>query len=98
MTLTTSAMMLIMDAMAMMYTKTRYAYTGEVPAVSEVEEVVRANFIEFCDDAGIDDIQDDDAPDFPPDDVDESNYNPYMGCDDDGGDCYTYEDLGAGWY
>lgn len=101
MTMTLTAAKLMMDAMAMMYVKTRYAYTGEEPPVDEVELVVRANFVQFCEDNGIDEIADEEEeeedrePDFS-DDVDETNYNPYMGCDDY--ECYTYEDLGSDWY
>lgn len=85
MTMTLTAAKLMMDAMAMMYVKTRFAYTGEEPPVDEVELVVRANFVQFCEDNGIDEIADEEEeedcePDVP-DDVDETNYDPYMGCD-----------------
>lgn len=59
----------------------------------QVENLTRAYFIEFCDAQGIDDIEEiaeiplnmfedveEEDYDFP-DDVDETNYDPYMGCD-----------------
>ena len=72
----------LMDAMAMMYVSARFAFTNEIPDVEEVEGVVRITFTNFCEGQGIDEVEDDEdeCPDFP-DDVDESNYDPYMGCD-----------------
>jgi len=48
-----------------------------------VEAMAKRLFIDFCEDKGIegvDDGTDDEEPDIP-DDVDESNYDPYSGCD-----------------
>lgn len=64
-----------------------------VELAQQVETIIRDHFVQFCEMAGIDDIKEtaeiplgmfedvsDDEPDFP-DDVDETNYDPYMGCD-----------------
>lgn len=50
--------------------------TGEVL----LENRVNALFSAYCEDEGIYLILDDDEPPIP-DDVDETNYDPYMGCD-----------------
>ena len=47
--------------------------------------ITKRLFIDFCEDKGIEGVDDeneneDEEPDFP-DDVDESNYDPYSGCD-----------------
>ena len=73
-----------MDAIAFTLTKTiitlKPAAIEDKDALCEqVETLTRAYFIEFCDAQGIDDIEEEDY-DFP-DDVDETNYDPYMGCD-----------------
>ena len=73
-----------MDAIAFTLTKTIVSLQPtamqDMDALCEqVEALTRAYFIEFCDAQGIDDIEEEDY-DFP-DDVDETNYDPYMGCD-----------------
>ena len=45
-----------------------------------VEPLARETFLAFCETADIDDVADEEEPDIP-DDVDETNYDPYCGCD-----------------
>lgn len=73
-----------MDAIAFTLTKTIVSLDPTAmqdmdQLCEQVENLTRAYFIEFCDAQGIDDIEEEDY-DFP-DDVDETNYDPYMGCD-----------------
>ena len=64
--------------------------------LAALEETTRKIFTEFCETEEIHEIEDEADSDIP-DDVDETNYNPYMGCDDYE-DNYTFDDLGANWY
>ena len=70
----------------------------------QVEELTRRYFVEFCDMQDINDIEETpeipldmfedvkgEEPDFP-DDVDETNYDPYLGCD-----FYETCDFDEGW-
>ena len=73
-----------MDAIAFTLTKTIVSLDPTAmqdmdQLCEQVENLTRVYFIEFCDAQGIDDIEEEDY-DFP-DDVDETNYDPYMGCD-----------------
>lgn len=49
--------------------------------VDWVNAVTRELFQDFCNDQGIDSVEEDADDDNIPDDVDESNYDPYSGCD-----------------
>lgn len=84
-----------MDAIAFTLTKTIVSLDPTTmqdmdKLCEQVENLTRAYFIEFCDAQGIDDIEEEDY-DFP-DDVDETNYDPYMGCD-----FYETCDCDEGW-
>lgn len=84
-----------MDAIAFALTKTIVTLNPTAmedmdELCEQVETLTRAYFIEFCDAQGIDDIEEEDY-DFP-DDVDETNYDPYMGCD-----CFETCDCDEGW-
>lgn len=84
-----------MDAIAFTLTKTIVSLDPTAmqdmdKLCEQVENLTRAYFIEFCDAQGIDDIEEEDY-DFP-DDVDETNYDPYMGCD-----FYETCDCDEGW-
>lgn len=84
----------LMDGIACAVTRVTYAYTNEEPSVDYVEAVTRKIAIEYLDSIGIDEVENEEEncePDFP-DDVDETNYDPYMGCD-------FFEDCGIdeGW-
>lgn len=86
MTITESTANLCMDAMAFSLTKTLLAVNPEMALdpdelAQQIEAIIRDHFVQFCEMAGIDDIEEEDEePNFP-DDVDETNYDPYMGCD-----------------
>lgn len=84
---------LILEALAYAYVRTdRDAPRAEDTPNEEYEKytevvnaIARRLFIDFCEDKGIDGVDDenedrDEEPDFS-DDVDESNYDPYSGCD-----------------
>jgi len=71
----------LMDGIARAVTAVTYAYTGEEPAVKYVEAVTRKIALDYLDELGIEEVEnEEEEPDFP-DDVDETNYDPYMGCD-----------------
>jgi len=72
----------VMDGIARAVIALSYAYTGVEPAVKWVEAVTRKIGMDYMDELGITEVEDEeeDEPDFP-DDVDETNYDPYMGCD-----------------
>ena len=83
---------LILEAIAYAYVRTDPdAPRAEDTTAEEYETyteavmtITKRLFIDFCKDKGIDNVDDgtneDEEPDFP-DDVDESNYDPYSGCD-----------------
>ena len=86
---------LIMKAMEVMFRQNMVMLTGKIPDAKTIEQVVHATFQWFCDLENIVDIieeeNEDEKPDIP-DDVDETNYDPYMGCD-------SYDDysIDEGW-
>ena len=85
MTITESTANLCMDAMAFSLTKTLMAVTPDAAEnidelAQQIETIIRGHFVQFCEMMGIDNIEEEDEPYFP-DDVDETNYDPYMGCD-----------------
>ena len=72
----------LMDGIARAVTVVTYAHTGEEPTVEYVEAVTRKIATAYLDELGIEEVEveEEEEPDFP-DDVDETNYDPYMGCD-----------------
>lgn len=107
MTITDKTANLCLDAMAFASAKI-FISLGMAPDnvddfAAYLEELTRGYFIEFCDAQGIDDIEEtaeipldmfeDEEEDYDfPDDVDETNYDPYMGCD-----FYETCDCDEGW-
>ena len=82
---------LVLEALAYAYVRTdpdapraENATAEEYETYTEaVITIAKRLFIDFCEDKGIesvDDGTDDEEPDIP-DDVDETNYDPYSGCD-----------------
>lgn len=67
----------VLDAMALMFRKTYFYFKDAEPSYTDTAAVVESTWADFCRENDIV-IVDDDIPD----DVDETNYNPYMGCDD----------------
>ena len=84
----------LMDGIACAVTRVTYAYTQEEPSVDYVELVTRKIAVDYLDSIGIDEVEEEDEEDMIDfnDDVDETNYDPYMGCDFIE-DC----DWGEGW-
>lgn len=93
--ITTHEATLIMNAMEVMFRQNMVMFTGKIPDAKTIEQVVDATFQWFCDLENIVDIieeeDEDEEPDIP-DDVDETNYDPYMGCDS-----YDDCDIDEGW-
>ena len=83
----------LMDGIARAVTAMSYSYTNVEPAVEWVEAITRKITLDYLDELGITEVEDEneDEPDFP-DDVDESNYNPYMGCD-----FFECDSIDEGW-
>lgn len=73
----------LMDGIACAVTSICYAFTEEEPDVKWVEDTTRRIACEYLESIGIDDVEDDEDEDeeYFPDDVDETNYDPYCGCD-----------------
>jgi len=98
MTITETTANTCMDAIAFALTKTIVTLNPTAmedmdELCEQVEALTRAYFIEFCDAQGIDDIEEE--PEIECDiydDVDETNYDPYMGCD-----CFETCDCDEGW-
>lgn len=91
MTITWSEAEHIMDAMAMMYVRCAYYNTKVIPDVNKVQNIVRSTFLDFCDNNGIEEVEDPDEivlAGHENDDVDETNYDPYIG-----GDVYETDPL-----
>lgn len=70
----------LLDGIACAVTAVTYAYTEVEPTVEYVEAVTRKIALDYLDELGIEEVEDEEEPDIP-DDVDETNYDPYMGCD-----------------
>ena len=76
----------VLDAMLFTLQKTMRAYGASEEEVNNpkfsplFENRVHELFADFCEEEGIYVVLDDDDPPIP-DDVDETNYDPYMGCD-----------------
>jgi hypothetical protein len=97
MTITDKTANLCMDAMAFALAKMVISLGVAPDNVDDfaayLESLTRGYFVEFCENLNITDVEEtaevpldmfedveDEEPDFP-DDVDETNYDPYMGCD-----------------
>ena len=97
MTITDKTANLCMDAMAFALAKMVISLGAAPDNVDDfaayLESLTRGYFVEFCENLNITDVEEtaeipldmfedveDEEPDFP-DDVDETNYDPYMGCD-----------------
>lgn len=94
MTITDKTANLCMDAMAFALAKMVISLGVAPDSVDDfaayLESLTRGYFVEFCENLNITDVEEtaeipldmfeDEEPDFP-DDVDETNYDPYMGCD-----------------
>lgn len=105
MTITDNTANLCMDAMAFASAKIFISLGMTTDNVDDfaayLEELTRGYFVEFCATLNITEVEEtpeipldmfeDEEPDFP-DDVDETNYDPYMGCD-----CYDTYDCDEGW-
>ena len=74
-------------AIAFMYKKLMHADNIEP---SKLAQIVDEYYQQYADEYGLE-IDDPDVDDID-DDVDETNYNPYMGCDD-----YDYDPADIGW-
>lgn len=95
-TITTNEAHTIMSAICYTIIKMLQPFTSEEElttpeGLAALEEVTREIFTEFCENEEIYEVEDE-ADDDVPDDVDETNYNPYMGCDEF--DDYSAEYLG----
>ena len=105
MTITDKTANLCMDAMAFALAKMVISLGAAPDNVDDfaayLESLTRGYFVEFCENLNITDVEEtaeipldmfeDEEPDFP-DDVDETNYDPYMGCD-----CFETCDCDEGW-
>ena len=108
MTITDKTANLCMDAMAFASAKIFISLGMAPDNVDDfaayLEELTRGYFVEFCENLNITDVEEtaeipldmfedvqDEEPDIP-DDVDETNYDPYMGCD-----FYETCDCDEGW-
>lgn len=76
----------LLDGIARAVTVVSYSFTQVEPSAEWVTEVTRKIGIDYLDELGIDEVEEEDENFDIPDDVDESNYNPYTGCDE-----YDYE-------
>ena len=72
----------VLDAMALMFRKTYFYFNDCEPSFMDTAEIVESTWNDFCRENDIVIIDDDEDFDDIPDDVDETNYNPYMGCDE----------------
>lgn len=80
---------LILEALAYVYVRTdpdapreKDVTTEEYEAyIEEVRAITDSLFVDFCEDKNVEVVDvEDEEPDIP-DDVDETNYDPYSGCD-----------------
>jgi hypothetical protein len=82
----------LLDGIARAVTVVSYSFTKVEPSAEWVMEVTRKIGVDYLDELGIDEVEYEDENFDIPDDVNESNYNPYMGCDD-----YDYDPADIGW-
>ena len=76
----------IYNAIAYTLVTEEYAITNRVPDADRINQKAREIFERYCDSEGIEGVQMDDEDDEEEyddfdDDVDESNYDPFSGCD-----------------
>ena len=73
----------LLNGIARAVTVVSYSFTQVEPPAEWVTEVTRKISIDYLDELGINEVEDEDENEnFDiPDDVDESNYDPYCGCD-----------------
>lgn len=73
----------LVNAIAATFTATTIYYTKVEPTQGRVEEVTKELMVQFCEREGITavDIDDDDDDDDFDDTPDETNYDPFAGCD-----------------
>ena len=69
------------DGIARDVTVVSYSFTQVEPSAEWVTEVTRKIGVDYLDELGIDEVEDEDENFDIPDDVDETNYDPYCGCD-----------------
>ena len=85
----------LMDGIAYAVTTLTFAMTDEQPSVEYVELATRKIACDYLDLLGVDEVDEtieDEDMDAPYDEVDETNYDPYMGCD-----FYETSDIDEGW-
>ena len=70
----------LLDGIARAVTVVSYSFTQTEPSAEWVTEVTRKIGVDYLDELGIDEVEDENFD--IPDDVDESNYNPYIGQDE----------------
>lgn len=93
--ITTHEALMIMDAMRFMFCQDVVTFTEKTPDMDTIEQKVCDAFVLYCE---VNDIvriieeEDEDEELDIPDDVDETNYDPYMGCDS-----YDDCDIDEGW-
>lgn len=73
----------LLDGIARAVTVVSYSFTQVEPSAEWVTEVTRKIGVDYLDELGIDEVEEEDENEnFDiPDDVDETNYDPYCGCD-----------------
>ena len=82
----------LLNGIARAVTVMSYSFTKVEPSAEWVTEVTRKIGVDYLDELGIDEVEDKNENYEIPDDVDETNYNPYTGCDD-----YDYDPVDLGW-
>lgn len=93
MKISTTELIRLMDGIACAVASVSYAYTEEEPDVEWLEDATRKITREYLKSIDIDEVEDDEDEEYFHDDVDETNYNPYMGCDDYEVDMEFFEDF-----
>ena len=71
----------LLDGIARAVTVVSYSFTKVEPSAEWVTEVTRKIGVDYLNELGIDEVEDEDENFDIPDDVDETNYDPYCGCD-----------------
>jgi hypothetical protein len=71
----------LLDGIARAVTVVSYSFTQVEPSAEWVTEVTRKIGVDYLNELGIDEVEEEDENFDIPDDVDESNYDPYCGCD-----------------
>lgn len=79
--ISTSEFNRLLDGIARAVTVVSYSFTQVEPSAEWVTEVTRKIGVDYLDELGINEVEDEDENFDIPDDVDETNYDPYCGCD-----------------